>query len=102
MGAKDISPEVVKRCIALVRDLAASQTHGCYAVEAREIVALLPESPDPDLLIAREIAVQYGLPGLSGITSYRVNRGEADQISPVRAIFDAIKRGRQLSQDQPS
>jgi len=98
MGAKDISPEVVERMAALVRDLAASQTRGCYAVEAREIVALLPEVVDPDLIEAREIAAKR-FPGTW--TSTAMLRGEFDHLY-VSAILDGIKRGRRLSQDQPS
>jgi len=42
-----IDPKLVDRMERLVRDLAASETRGCYAVEARAIVPLLPD-PDAD------------------------------------------------------
>jgi len=115
MGAKDISPEVVERAIALLRryvsDCRTCSVAGYFLTEARAIVALLPEPADPDIAEVREdLALFYEKENESGSAPIpycadmiaEVRAGKRDHEAPIRFGLIALKRGRQLSQDQPS
>ena len=56
MSDREIAPEIVERCVALVRGLADGSIVAAGYPEARAIVALLPEPVDPDLIEARHVA----------------------------------------------
>jgi hypothetical protein len=100
MGAKDISPEVVERCVTLVRLLVAYEAvddiEKPLADEARAIVALLPEPVDPDLIEARRMAEALG----QGGTREQWFSGKWDTGPAIQWHLAGIKRGRQLAQEQ--
>jgi hypothetical protein len=96
MGAKDISPEVVERMAKLIRDmdrlLSAAPDQSTIMLspayhEAAEIARLLPVPVDPDEVEVREIVGKYLQLGEYGTDAM---------------FLELLKRGRQLSQDQPS
>jgi hypothetical protein len=97
----DISPELVERMVALVRDLHAD--HLRYDLHDREqnfckrtaaIVADLPVPVDPDLIEAREIAAaRYSREDQKRL----VLDGKWDCGEPVVAALAGIKRGRELA-----
>lgn len=107
----EISAELVERCVAFVREVgrltadsdmlvgrADVHDEARLADEARAIVAELPVPIDPDLLLARTIAVKHALPGRYNTTStYMVGQGAADDHEYMVAIVEAIKRGRELA-----
>lgn len=98
MGAKDISPEVVEKLVAFVRNLASSSSASPIFRQAADLVALLPEPVDPDLIEARKLA---GALNQGGSTEQWLS-GKWDDGPAVQWHLAGIKRGRQLSQDQPS
>lgn len=89
-----VGPEVVERMIALVRELAKVTTiKAPWIIEARAIVALLPEPIDGDLVEARECAAQAQLLAVGELT----RAGKMDDQPIVIAALAAIKRGRALA-----
>jgi len=105
MGAKDISPEVVERMAALVRDLHADHVkHGAhdyvqdFVARTAAIVAELPKPVDPDLIEARRMAADLN----QGSTRTEWMAGRWDAGPAVQWHLAGIKRGRELAQDQPS
>ena len=83
--------EAVERAIALVRKMAEAAPRSPDAIEAADIVALLPVPVDPDLLLAREMAEFFWEPA-----SYKIRIGAHDDKPGVQACLAAIKKGREL------
>ena len=106
----DLSPEVVGRMVALVRAWANDARTVAEArqlgIEARAIVALLPEPVDLDLVEARKIAASFAKPGAymcfsaGDLSSQRILEGRDDETSLVQNLLLAIKRGRELARAQ--
>lgn len=88
----EVGPEVVERCIALVRAAAERERTGYnwtfpqeWHAEARAIVALLPEPVDGDLVEARKICERIN-PEMHAVS------GDLEEVA-----LAAIKRGRALA-----
>lgn len=106
-GVSDISPEVVERMVALVRDVAdgepvyRNELAATWEVEARAIAALLPEPIDPDLIEARKIGAEIAR--RSGNDIQQILRpdcwesGVNDDTHKMQLMLAAIKRGRELA-----
>lgn len=94
--SQDISPELVERMVALVRQCAGQPLHGQALhdvdVEAQSIVAQLPEPIDPDLMEARQIAAFH-----AGAARDGTMNGEWDNSLYVQNALKGIKRGRELA-----
>ena len=100
---QDIDPKLVERMVALVRAMAAlkSQNPDSYQIAhlgltARDIAVELAKPVDPDLLLAREVAVEQM--ATSGqyvpLTTADVGAGRLDTHSFVVVALAAIKRAR--------
>lgn len=94
----EISQELVERCVALVRDIAAGGlTTAAIGTEARAIVAELPAPVDPDLVEARRVAERQ-----SSARGYLYDpegfwQGHRDDGDDVQIALAAIRRGRELA-----
>lgn len=100
-------PALWDRMVGLVRRLADGAHNYVDAVErARAIVAALPKSVDPDLILAREMAKEMAIrsdhrwgkePFLSEYDSGALDDNEKSGVS---LALHAIKRGRELAGEQ--
>ena len=98
---EQIAPELVERCVTLVRKVATwtwvahSSAAEDYA-EARDIVSLLPKPIDPDLIEARKIVNRHARTA-NGDWANNFLSGDADNTYPVQAALAAIKYGKTLA-----
>ena len=107
MTPEQISPELVERCVALVRKMGgethvSAHTHGSLVAdsydEAAAIVAELPKPVDPDLVEARELFIEHegGIDADKDIVS-DVRQGAADCSDEIQFFLKGLRRGRELA-----
>lgn len=98
-----INEATVERMVRLVRRIAL-QPLSDAGVEARAIVALLPEPVDPDLVEARQVVIDTLAPENHARCNCReeIANGGWDSGQKVRASLAAIKRGRELARQDKS
>jgi hypothetical protein len=91
----EISPELVERCVALVRQVAQGRPGSLQQTInrdlARAIAAELPAPVDPDLVLAREVA-SLAIVGCSPVTAGKIAAGNGDAYSATQIALAAIKR----------
>lgn len=99
-----LDPALVERMVALVRDLHADHVkHGAhdyvqdFVARTAAIVAELPKPIDPDLIEAREMAEALGWASANRLEDLRT--GRMDDFQGVKALLDALKRGRELQRE---
>jgi hypothetical protein len=93
-----IPPELVARCVALVRRMGVddpySASNNDYEV-ARAITKLLPAPIDPDLIEARKLVSVFCIMSADSYID-----GSQDDTPFIRIATKAIKRGRSLAHTQ--
>ncbi len=95
----DIPDEIVQRMVTLVREMAPGiRCLTSDIIEARAIVALLPEPVDPDGLVVQDLVIESGWDERP-LWKCR-NTGDRRMDSSADLAYRAVKRGRELANQE--